>query len=196
MRRLARTFAVWLCDKYNFLMVAHFIVWQQNGIFVSCIHLRFDFIPEHMYIITCKKSGLDGWMEFMTFFSIFTKILYHNSDSGIRGRVLRRKIDISLSGLIVFKLISCTCSAIIGTDRSGKQNRPRSGYSYSFRSSLIRACTVCHFQTHSNSVIPPMFKFGPRHEKTCLRGFRPVKTQTGLLSYRDELGSWNFGYSK
>ena len=24
----------------------------------------------------------------------------------------------------------------------------------------------------------------PRHEKTCLRGLRPGKTQTGLLSYR------------
>ena len=27
--------------------------------------------------------------------------------------------------------------------------------------------------------------FEPRHEKTCLRDFRPGKTQTGLLSYRD-----------
>ena len=25
----------------------------------------------------------------------------------------------------------------------------------------------------------------PRHEKTCLWGFRPGKTQTGLLSYTD-----------
>ena len=25
----------------------------------------------------------------------------------------------------------------------------------------------------------------PRHEKTCLQGFRPGTTQTGLLSYRD-----------
>ena len=25
----------------------------------------------------------------------------------------------------------------------------------------------------------------PRHEKTCIPGLRPVKTQTGLLSYRD-----------
>ena len=24
----------------------------------------------------------------------------------------------------------------------------------------------------------------PRHEKTCLRGFRPGKTQTGMLSFR------------
>ena len=27
----------------------------------------------------------------------------------------------------------------------------------------------------------------PRHEKTCLRDFRPGKTQTGLLSYRDQV---------
>ena len=25
----------------------------------------------------------------------------------------------------------------------------------------------------------------PRHEKPCLRGFRPGKTQIGLLNYRD-----------
>ena len=36
----------------------------------------------------------------------------------------------------------------------------------------------------------------PRHEKTCIRGFRPGKTQTGLLSYRDQLESRNFGFSK
>ena len=29
----------------------------------------------------------------------------------------------------------------------------------------------------------------PRHEKICLRGFRPGKTRTGLLSYRDKLES-------
>ena len=29
-----------------------------------------------------------------------------------------------------------------------------------------------------------MFKIEPRHEKTCLRGLRPDKTQTGLLSYK------------
>ena len=33
-----------------------------------------------------------------------------------------------------------------------------------------------------------------RHEKTCLRRFRPGKTQTGLLSYRDKLETGNFGY--
>ena len=38
--------------------------------------------------------------------------------------------------------------------------------------------------------------YEPHHEKTCLWGLWPGKTQTGLLSYRDELGSWNFGFSK
>ena len=27
--------------------------------------------------------------------------------------------------------------------------------------------------------------FEPHHEKTCLQGFRPSETKTGLLSYRD-----------
>ena len=38
--------------------------------------------------------------------------------------------------------------------------------------------------------------FEPRHEKTCLWGLRPGKTQTGLLSYSDYLESWIFGFSK
>ena len=29
------------------------------------------------------------------------------------------------------------------------------------------------------------YMYEPRHEKTCLRGFRPGKTQTNLLSYID-----------
>ena len=36
--------------------------------------------------------------------------------------------------------------------------------------------------------------YEPRHEKTWLRGFRPGHTQTGLLSYRYKLESWNFGF--
>ena len=36
----------------------------------------------------------------------------------------------------------------------------------------------------------------PRHEKSYFRSLRPVKTQTGLLSWWDQSGSWNFGYSK
>ena len=36
----------------------------------------------------------------------------------------------------------------------------------------------------------------PRHEKCCLPGLRPGETQTSLLSYRDKLEAWNFGFSK
>ena len=36
----------------------------------------------------------------------------------------------------------------------------------------------------------------PCHEKTCLRGLRPGKTQIGLLSYRDQLESWKFVFIK
>ena len=39
--------------------------------------------------------------------------------------------------------------------------------------------------------------YEPRHEKTCLRSFRPGKTQTGLFRYtQDQLETWNFGFSK
>ena len=48
----------------------------------------------------------------------------------------------------------------------------------------------------SISVIYLYNTYEPCHEKTCLRGFRPDKTQTGLLSYRSKLESWNFSYSK
>ena len=36
-------------------------------------------------------------------------------------------------------------------------------------------------------VIIPNLSYGPRHEKTYLRGFQPGQTQTSLLSYRDLL---------
>ena len=36
----------------------------------------------------------------------------------------------------------------------------------------------------------------PCHEKTCLTYFWPGNTQTGLLSSRDYLETWNCGYSK
>ena len=38
-------------------------------------------------------------------------------------------------------------------------------------------------------------QFEPRHKKTCLRGFLPGKTQTGLLSYRDAIECSNVGFS-
>ena len=33
--------------------------------------------------------------------------------------------------------------------------------------------------------------YDPHHKKTCLRGLRPRKTQTGLLSYRDQQRCWS-----
>ena len=36
----------------------------------------------------------------------------------------------------------------------------------------------------------------PRHEKTCLRCFRPGPTQTRLYSHRRWLDAWNFGFEK
>ena len=44
--------------------------------------------------------------------------------------------------------------------------------------------------------VPIQYTYEPRHEKICLRGLRPGKTQTGLLSWWDQPGSSNFGYSK
>ena len=38
--------------------------------------------------------------------------------------------------------------------------------------------------------------FGPRREKTCLRGFRQSEFQTSLLRYRDYLENWNFTCAK
>ena len=40
----------------------------------------------------------------------------------------------------------------------------------------------------------PISKNWASSRENCLPGLRPGKTQTGLLSYRDELESWNFGY--
>ena len=51
-----------------------------------------------------------------------------------------------------------------------------------------------YFQTNCHAAGHIKVKFEPRHEKTCLRGLRPGKTQTGLLSYREPSLSWNFGY--
>ena len=51
-------------------------------------------------------------------------------------------------------------------------------------SKQVASCTRCNVL------------YEPRHEKTCLRGFPPGKTQTKLVSDRDELESWNFGFSK
>ena len=44
-----------------------------------------------------------------------------------------------------------------------------------------KAIRIGGYISHTVDVL----KFGPRHEKTCLRGFRQSEIQTSLLSYRD-----------
>ena len=44
---------------------------------------------------------------------------------------------------------------------------------------------ICLFIIKCKVVESTPLIFEPRHEKTSFRGFRPGKTQTGLLSYRD-----------
>ena len=50
---------------------------------------------------------------------------------------------------------------------------------------LIILKQYCLFKTAQNELIGPQGseKYEPRHEKTYLRGLRPVKTQNGLLIY-------------
>ena len=51
---------------------------------------------------------------------------------------------------------------------------------------------------HSNACKLKFYYFEtyePPHEKICLRDLPPGKAQTGLLSYRSWLGSWNLGFS-
>ena len=58
--------------------------------------------------------------------------------------------------------------------------------------------TIIHYfsSTANTYVTHSSGKYCETHEETCLWGLRPGKTQTGLLSYRDKLGSWYFGCSK
>ena len=46
---------------------------------------------------------------------------------------------------------------------------------------------MTHYHLKVLGAVRAMTKLEPHHEKTCLRGFRPGKTQTGLLRYRDKL---------
>ena len=52
----------------------------------------------------------------------------------------------------------------------------------------------CHLtpplcKTHFLAMVSCLTINEPPHEKTCLRGLRPGKTQIGLLNYRDKLES-------
>ena len=48
-------------------------------------------------------------------------------------------------------------------------------------------------QKHTE-IIDSKNKIEPRHEKTCLQGFRPWATQKGLYSHRKCLETSNFDY--
>ena len=61
---------------------------------------------------------------------------------------------------------------------------------------LLRIRSVLLFKLLNVDSVMSVKTYEPRHEKTCLQGLRPGKTQTGLLSYRDQLETWNFGFSK
>ena len=62
---------------------------------------------------------------------------------------------------------------------------------------VIQSDIALHLQAHKNgwylsdalrdatTHILERFQYGPRRDKTCLRGFRQSKTQTSLLSYSD-----------
>ena len=43
---------------------------------------------------------------------------------------------------------------------------------------------------------PSLFPYEPRREKTCLPGFQPGPTQTGLYTRRRWLEAGNFGFRK
>ena len=42
----------------------------------------------------------------------------------------------------------------------------------------------------------PVIRHEQRDEKTCLRGFRPGPTQTGLYNHQRRLEAGNFGFRK
>ena len=66
-------------------------------------------------------------------------------------------------------------------------------------SCCCRSCSCCNCCCWALRLVGPCkpgIIIEPCHKKTCLRGLQPGKTQTGLLSYRGVLGSWNFAVSK
>ena len=58
----------------------------------------------------------------------------------------------------------------------GREKRPEHSV---VKEILKHACGATSFSD------TPLFPYEPQYKKTCLQGFRPGKTQTGLLSYRE-----------
>ena len=48
---------------------------------------------------------------------------------------------------------------------------------------IIFSTLLGFLEEQASTLAPP--SFGPRREKTCIRGFRQGEVQTSLLSYRD-----------
>ena len=64
---------------------------------------------------------------------------------------------------------------------------------------LQHRCIVKICQTwliHAKAINNLILINEPCREKTCHWGFRPRKTESGLLRYIDKPESWNFGFSK
>ena len=87
------------------------------------------------------------------------------------------------------------------SDQPGHPPSPRLGWCLGWSESSLGTHVILLVLSWGGSIhlyhwdhYPRLYE--PRDEKTCLRDFRPDKTRTGQLSYRDELESWNFGFSK
>ena len=73
----------------------------------------------------------------------------------------------------------------------------RGGLVSTGKSSFKRACAAIQWSQISSSFSEASSSsIWAGHEKTCLRNFRPGKTQTSLLSHRCLVEAWNFGYKK
>ena len=58
------------------------------------------------------------------------------------------------------------------------------------------AFSVLKLAYHNERYSWTVGSFESHRKKTCLRGFRPCPTQSGLYNHRKWLDAWNFGYRK
>ena len=126
-------------------------------------------------------------------------------------RTTKAQISLSIRGLISAFVVRCLDS-IISLDSTAANFESLAsfcGCGGRFVSGLVGNSQETHYLVtrliYSHSEGSKMWlcflklhqvPYEPIHEKTWLWGFRSGMTQTGLLSYRDELEAWNFGFSK
>ena len=60
----------------------------------------------------------------------------------------------------------------------------------------MHACAVCAWINGQVIVLMVRYKYEPLHEETCILGFQPSPTQTGLYSHRRWLEAGNFRFRK